>query len=118
MNLVKVKVKILLLNIKMACILESPCLSKSKYQDKLDACKKKYTGKELEECMGLSDECLSCMGGLSSNIDIHSKCCSTDSQEFVEGFFKKNMVWFIPLVVVSGTMIISLIALLLWAVFS
>lgn len=103
----------------MTCTFESSCLDINKYTDKLNACMKKYLDhKDIEKCMGLSGECISCMGGLKADKNIQSKCCATDPQKFIDNFFKKNMVWFISVVVIGGLLILGLIILLLWVLLS
>lgn len=100
----------------MACIFESGCLSKDIYQSKVNACKKKFVhdNEEVENCIGLSDECRNCIeSSISSNTDIQSKCCYKDSQDLVENFFKKNMSWIIPVVVISVLLVIGLIIFLI-----
>ena len=100
----------------MACIFESGCLSKDRYQSKVNACKKQFRddNEELENCIGLSVECSNCIeNSISSNTDIQSKCCYKNPQDLIENFFKKNMSWIIPVVVISGLIVIGLIIFLI-----
>lgn len=102
----------------MSCIFESGCLSKDRYQSKVNACKKQFAGdnEELENCIGLSNECRDCIeSSISSNTDIQSKCCYKDSED-IENFFKKNMNWIIPVVVISVLLVIGLIIFLIMTI--
>lgn len=95
---------------------ESGCLSKDRYEDKVNACKQKYgdNNEELEKCLGLSNDCRSCIeDSISSNTDIQSRCCYKDSREFIEDFFKKNMTWVIPVIVISSLIVLGLIIFLI-----
>lgn len=99
----------------MACTLESPCLNTDRYISKLKACQKSHPN-DVKTCMGLSNECAKCIEGIDPN-DIHQKCCSSDPQEFVDDFFKKNLMWVIPVMVIGVLIIIVLIFLLISALF-
>ena len=99
----------------MSCTFEAACLNTDKYKDKLEACKKTNPN-NVNVCMGLSNECMSCIQGLAPG-EIHSKCCSTDPNEFVESFFKTNMKWLIPVIVIGGLFLLVLIILLVSALF-
>lgn len=96
---------------------ESRCLSKDIYEDKVNACKKQFAGdfniEELDKCIGLSPNCKNCIDySISSNTDIHSKCCRDDTHPLVEDFFEKNMNWVIPVIVITGLILLALIILL------
>lgn len=99
----------------MACVFESRCLSNDRYQSKVNACKKQFAdSEEVENCIGLSNECRNCIeNNISSNTDIQSKCCYKDPQDLIENFFKKNMIWIIPVVVISALIVIGLIIFLI-----
>ena len=99
---------------------ESGCLSKDIYEDKINTCKKRfgtdYMNEELENCIGLSKECMECISS-NTDTDIQSKCCSMDHSEVVDDFLKTNISWVIPLIDISTFIVLFLILFLIMVIF-